>query len=178
MRPFMLAASVAVAVIAAPAVAQAPALSWKTWTYAADGYQIDGPGQPQTQSQSVDNGNGASLPMNVVYFVGDGAAYLITATNVSSVPDAKTADPQAMVDSIKQGALQGQTLIAESNATYPGLATRDFSVGSNGKRIRMRAVYAYPFAYSVMVATDDAHAGALNDANAEKFFRSFKVLKR
>ena len=174
MRTLMLAAPVA-AVVAAPAVAQTP--GWKTWSYADSGFQIDGPGQPQTQAQAVQNGD-SSLAMNVVVFRAENVAYIVTATNVSSIPDAKTADPEQMVESIKQGALQDQTLLAETKEAYPGLATRDFSVGSDGKRIRMRAVYSYPFAYSIMVATDDAHAASLTDASAQRFYKSFKILKR
>ncbi|HYE42078.1 MAG TPA: hypothetical protein VEA15_01690 [Caulobacteraceae bacterium] len=170
MRPAIVA--FAAAAVLAPAAIAVAAEAWSVQTFRSAGFSIEAPTQLTAQPAAQVEGAGTMLAFSGTL---DGLAYVATSTNVANLPGIREAAPADVAQAVMDGALEGNTLVSQRPSPYPAGAARDFIVRSpDGKMLRNRVVFHYPWVYSIMVGVQAGNAAALDSPAADRYLNSIK----
>lgn len=170
MRPILV-AFVAAALLAPAAIAVA-AEAWTVQTFRSAGFSIEAPTTLAPEAPTPIEGGGVMLA-----FAGaeGGLAYVATSTNVANAPGIRDMAPGDVAHAVMEGALEGNTLVSQRASPYPAGAARDFILRApDGKLLRNRVVFHYPWVYSIMVGARPDNAAALESPAANRFLGSIK----
>ncbi len=162
-----IAACAALVLVAISAHAQ----DWKTYSYAADGFSASFPSAPEAAKQDVDTEGG---PIELrTYLATDGNVALFVGVSDYG-PNAAKADPDAILQGAKNGALTNAkaTLASEKPitlGTYHGL---EFEADSAAGHISARIYVVNGFLYQTLVITPPSSSYA----NRTRFLDSFQLI--